>query len=153
MKNRKQKSEIKNDARKRDRLIILTYAILDFIVLLTLIRSVMLGNYEHTFVCLLVLALFTLPLIVKRKFNIVIPRTLEIIILLFIFASEILGELENYFIQNKNWDTILHTTSGFLLAAVGFSLFDILNKSEKLKFELSPSLVSFCSLCFSVTTG
>ena len=64
-----------------------------------------------------------------------LPSTLEIIILLFIFAAEILGELQSYFIQYPYWDTMLHTTNGFLCAAVGFSLIDILNRDAKIKFH------------------
>lgn len=82
-----------------------------------------------------------------------LPSTLEIIILLFIFASEILGELGCFFITYPNWDSILHTTTGFLCAATGFALIDILNRNSKIKFELSPVYVSLVAFCFSMTIG
>ena len=94
-----------------------------------------------------------IPLFLERSLAIKLPNTLEIIILLFIFAAEILGELQCYFIQYPHWDTMLHTTSGFLCAAVGFSLIDILNRDSKIKFSLSPVYVAVVAFCFSMTIG
>ena len=129
------------------------YLILRIVVLLTLVSSVIRGEYENAFVCLLVLVLFMLPLFIQQNFGIELPSTLEIIILLFIFASEILGELGCFFITYPNWDSILHTTTGFLCAATGFALIDILNRNSKIKFELSPVYVSLVAFCFSMTIG
>ena len=129
------------------------YVILRVIVLLALVSSVLRGEYENAFVCLLVLALFLLPFFIQQNFGIELPSTLEIIILLFIFASEILGELACFFITIPNWDSILHTTTGFLCAATGFALIDILNRNSRIKFELSPIYVSLVAFCFSMTIG
>ena len=129
------------------------YLILRIIVLLTLVSSIIRGEYENAFVCLLVLVLFMLPFFIQQNFGIELPSTLEIIILLFIFASEILGELACFFITIPNWDSILHTTTGFLCAATGFALIDILNRNSKIKFELSPVYVSLVAFCFSMTIG
>ena len=78
-----------------------------------LVSSILRGEYENAAICLLVLFLFLLPLFVQKNFGIELPSTLEIIILVFIFASEILGELGCFFINVPNWDSILHTTTGF----------------------------------------
>ena len=129
------------------------YLILRIVVLLTLVSSIIRGEYENAFVCLLVLVLFMLPFFIQQNFGIELPSTLEIIILLFIFASEILGELGCFFITYPNWDSILHTTTGFLCAATGFALIDILNRNSKIKFELSPVYVSLVAFCFSMTIG
>ena len=99
------------------------------------------------------LALFLLPFFIQQNFGIELPSTLEIIILLFIFAAEILGELECYFITYPHWDSMLHTTTGFLCAATGFALIDILNRNSRIKFELSPIYVALAAFCFSMTVG
>ena len=138
---------------KRKPAVAAVYFILRLIVLITLVSSVMRGEYESTFICLLVLFLFLLPMFVQRNFGIELPSTLEIIILVFIFAAEILGELACFFVNVPNWDTILHTTSGFLSAAFGFALIDILNRNDKIKFELSPIYVALVAFCFSLTIG
>lgn len=130
-----------------------TYVVLRFIVILILIRCILRGDIESAFVCVLVLVIYLLPQFVETRLNIDIPTTLEVIIFIFVFAAEILGELQSYFIKFSNWDTILHTSSGFLCAAVGFSLVDLLNRSDNIKVQLSPGYLAITAFCFSMTIG
>lgn len=130
-----------------------TYVVLRFIVILILIRCILRGDIESAFVCVLVLVIYLLPQFVENRLNIDIPTTLEVVIFVFVFAAEILGELQSYFIKYSNWDTILHTSSGFLCAAVGFSLVDLLNRSDNVKVQLSPSYLAITAFCFSMTIG
>lgn len=130
-----------------------TYVVLRFIVILILIRCILRGDIESAFVCVLVLVIYLLPQFVENRLNIDIPTTLEVIIFVFVFAAEILGELQSYFIKYSNWDTILHTSSGFLCAAVGFSLVDLLNRSDNVKVQLSPGYLAITAFCFSMTIG
>lgn len=130
-----------------------TYIILRFIVILILIRCILRGDIESSFICLLVLCIYLLPQIIERQMNINIPSTLEVIIFVFVFAAEIMGELQCYFIRYPHWDTLLHTSSGFLCAAVGFSLVDLLNRSETVKVQLSPFYLALTAFCFSMTIG
>ena len=138
---------------RRQPAVFTVYLVLRLIVLATLVSAVIRGEYESAFICLLVLVLFMLPFFIQQNFGIELPSTLEIIILLFIFAAEILGELECYFITFPYWDSMLHTTTGFLCAATGFALIDILNRNSKIKFELSPIYVALVAFCFSMTVG
>lgn len=105
--------------------------VLTALVFITMIRQLILGNYMNVLLCLLTLILFTLPKILEKKLSISIPTGLETIILLFIFCAEILGEIGAFYVKIPIWDTILHTTNGFLMAAIGFALIDIFNRSEK----------------------
>lgn len=130
-----------------------TYVVLRFIVILILIRCILRGDIESAFVCVLVLVIYLLPQFVENKLNIYIPTALEVIIFVFVFAAEILGELQSYFIKYSNWDTILHTSSGFLCTAVGFSLVDLLNRSDNVKVQLSPGYLAITAFCFSMTIG
>lgn len=129
------------------------YIILRALVIVAIVAQSFKGNFENVFLCVLTLFLFTLPSFLERTIRIEIPDTLEIIILLFIFAAEILGEIQAYYIQYPYWDTMLHTLNGFLCAAIGFSLLDILNRNEKLKFSLSPVYLAVVAFCFSMTIG
>ena len=138
---------------KRQPAVFTVYMVLRLIVLATLVSSILRGEYESAFICLLVLALFMLPFFIQQNFGIELPSTLEIIILLFIFAAEILGELKCYFITFSHWDSMLHTTTGFLCAATGFALIDILNHNSRIKFQLSPIYVALTAFCFSMTVG
>lgn len=136
--------------RKRD---ITVYIVLRALVIIILILQLLKGNYENVFMCVLTLILFLIPIIIDRKLNIELPDALQIIILLFIFSAEILGEVQNFYGIFKHWDTILHTINGFLCAAIGFSLIDILNRSEKMHTTMSPIFVALVAFCFSMTIG
>ena len=138
---------------RRQPAVFTVYLVLRLMVLATLVSSVIRSEYESAFICLLVLVLFMLPFFIQQNFGIELPSTLEIIILLFIFAAEILGELECYFITFPYCDSMLHTTTGFLCAATGFALIDILNRNSRIKFELSPIYVALAAFCFSMTVG
>ena len=129
------------------------YVVLRAFVLVALAASLLRGHYESVFYCLLTLVLFQLPMFVQANFGIELPSTLEIIILLFIFAAEILGELQSYYLRVTGWDTMLHTVNGFLCAAVGFALVDIFNRNRRFTFELSPLFMAVVAFCFSMTVG
>ena len=151
-KSRQKRLRLLAEAKKKPA-VFTVYIVLRLIVVAILVSSILRGEYENAAICLLVLFLFLLPLFVQRNFGIELPGTLEIIILVFIFASEILGELGCFFINVPNWDSILHTTTGFLCAAFGFALIDILNRNDKIKFQLSPIYVALVAFCFSMTIG
>lgn len=129
------------------------YCTLRVIVILVMILQIINKNYENVFLCILTLLLLIVPSLVQLTFRVELPTTLEIIILLFIFAAEILGEISHFYLIFPFWDTILHTLNGFLAAAIGFSLVDLLNKSEKIQFELSPLFIAIVAFCFSMTIG
>lgn len=131
----------------------IVYVVLRALVILCMVLQIFNQNYENVFLCALVLVLFLVPSFLQVELKIELPTVLEIIILLFIFAAEILGEIQEYYIKFPNWDTILHTLNGFLMAAIGFSLVDILNRDERIKFELSPVFMSIVAFCFSMTVG
>ena len=129
------------------------YLVLRVTVVAALVLNLVEADYESAFVCVLVLVLFALPPFIERKLRIDIPTPMEILILLFIFAAEILGELRSYYIHIPYWDTILHTTNGFICAAFGFSLVDILTRNKQEKFRLSPFYMALVAFCFSMTVG
>lgn len=129
------------------------YLVLRGLVIFVLIRSLLRREYQSMFLCALSLVLMVLPSIISQKLKIVLPSTLEIIILLFIFAAEILGEIHSFYVRIPNWDTMLHTINGFLCAAIGFCLVDMLNRNDQFSFKLSPLYLAIVSFCFSMTVG
>lgn len=138
---------------KEHKLTFAVYVVLRLIVIAVLILSLVNRRFENVFVCSLTLVLFLVPAFFQKNFGIELPTTLEIIIMLFIFAAEILGEIGAYYVKVPLWDTMLHTTNGFLCAAVGFSLVDLLNRNNRFKFHLSPLYLSIVAFCFSMTIG
>ena len=147
------KMEQENQKYKPKPAVVAVYWILRLIVIGVMVMTIIHKNYESTFVCVLVLILFMLPRFVERNFRIELPSTLEIIILVFIFAAEILGEVNAFYVNVPHWDTMLHTINGFLMAAIGIAMVDILNRSRKFKVRLSPAFVALVAFCFSMTVG
>ena len=141
------------DALRRKRTVAAVYVLLRFLVILTMVAQFFNGNYESVFLCLLTLVLFLLPTILERALMVDLPNTLEVIILLFIFSAEILGEISAFYTTFQGWDTILHTLNGFLCAAIGFALVDLCNRHERVSLSLSPVYMAIVAFCFSMTIG
>lgn len=153
-KKQAQTKQIQKEAMaRRSKIVILLYFILRLIVTALLVLNLVQSEYEAAFACGLALIMFLMPAFLEHKLNIDLPNTLEVIVLLFIFAHEILGELGSYYITVPYWDTMLHTTCGFLMAAVGFAMIDILNQNSRIKFNLSPLFCAVAAFCFSMTIG
>lgn len=131
----------------------LVYFILRFFVIAVMILQIFNRNYENVFLCILTLLLLVMPSFLQVTLKVELPTALEIIILIFIFAAEILGEIREFYIVFPFWDTVLHTLNGFLAAAIGFSLVDLLNRSERMTFKLSPLFTAIVAFCFSMTIG
>ena len=137
----------------RPRKVVVTYIVLRVLVLLTLVHQAIIGNYYNAMLCVLTLLLFMIPAFADRKLNVSLPSLLEVIILLFAFSAEILGEIQNFYGIIHSWDTMLHTLNGFMMAAIGFALIDVLNNNPKFHFTASPVFVGFVAFCFSMTVG
>lgn len=152
----KKPSSLRRELREqiaKDRSAFLVYSILRVLVLMVLVRSIWIQKWENAGICVLALCLFLIPSFLERKLKIELPTVLEVIIFLFIFAAEILGEINAFYIRFPFWDTMLHTVNDFLCAAVGFAMVDILNQNPKIKFTLSPLYLAVAAFCFSMTVG
>ena len=65
----------------------LVYWILRAAVIVTMILQIHNRNYENVFLCALTLLLLIMPSLVQVTFKVELPTTLEIFILVFIFAA------------------------------------------------------------------
>lgn len=128
------------------------YSVLRALVILCAVRQLFWRNYEAFALCLLSLFLFLIPSFMEDHFKIEIPPLFEGIIYGFIFAAEILGEVDHFYIAIPGWDTMLHTLNGFLCAAIGFSMIDLLNRHSA-RVNLSPFYLVMVAFCFSMTVG
>lgn len=151
--NKKKNKKSIKESKKKKGLNITVYLVLRFFVILCMVAQSLHGNWNNVFLCILTLLLFTLPMIISKKFNITLPTTLEVIVYLFIFSSEILGEIQNFYGIFHHWDTMLHTLNGFLCAAIGFSLIDILNNTDDFYIKMTPAFVALVAFSFSMTIG
>lgn len=129
------------------------YVVLRFLIILTIIFSAFSQNWNNIFVCIIALVLFTIPNFIENKFSIELPTVLESLVYIFIFSAQILGEIRNFYGIIPYWDTMLHTLNGFIFAGIGFSLVDLLNKSDKTRLYLSPIYITIVAILFSITIG
>ena len=140
------------DRVKENKATFIIFTILRVLIVVIMIRSIFIGNYEGVFTCILTLLLLLIPSFLKGALRISIPPLFESIIYLFIFSANILGELAHFYAHIPIWDTMLHTLNGFLFAAVGYSAVDLLNRSSK-KIKLSPLYLTLVAFCVSMTIG
>lgn len=149
--NNRKKISLK--AKEKATLNLVVYFVLRILVIISMVAQGIRGNWNNVFLCILTLILFTFPTIISKRLNVKLPTVLETIVYLFIYASEILGEIQNFYGIFTHWDTMLHTLNGFLCAAVGFSLIDILNNNDDIHLNMTPSFVALVAFCFSMTIG
>ena len=129
------------------------FSLVVFVIIFTLtfaafINTIIIGDWVKIGLSLSALILYWVPFLVTKKFKVVLPAALEITYYLFVFASLILGEVFAFYGPFPFWDIILHFLSGFVIAGIGLSLAEIMNKDRcKKAFTL---LFAFC---FSVTLG
>ena len=140
------------DRVKENKATFIIFTILRILIVVIMVRSIFIGNYEGVFTCILTLLLLLIPSFLKGALRISIPPLFESIIYLFIFSANILGELAHFYAHIPIWDTMLHTLNGFLFAAVGYSTVDLLNRSSK-KIKLSPLYLTLVAFCVSMTIG
>ncbi len=145
--------KIKEFYKKQNKKSLTVYIILRALIIAGIVLSILRKEYENVFTSVLALALLTIPYLVNKNLKVELPSLLESTIYLFIFSAQILGEINNFYGLIPFWDTMLHTINGFLAAAVGFALIDILNRTEKFHLNMSPAFVGLVAICFSMTIG
>lgn len=94
-----------------------------------------------------------LPLLLGRRFRVLIPPEFEFLAIIFVFASLFLGEVHGYYVRFWWWDAVLHVASGFLLGILGFLLVYVLNETEAIEFHMKPGFVAFFAFTFAVAMG
>lgn len=131
----------------------IVYSILRLSIVIILIRNIIIANYEASFTCVLALILMLVPSLVQASFRVDISEKLEIIIYLFIYAAEVLGEIHAFYEIFPFWDKILHIANGFIAAAIGYSLVKLFNNNKDMGVKMSPFFIFFVAFCFSMTVG
>ena len=152
---KKKKSEIhklSEKYRNSSKASVTVYLIIRSCIILIMIRQAFIGEWHNVFLCVLSLVLLFIPFFLRTTFKINFPSVLEIAVFIFVFAAEILGEMANFYGHIPFWDTMLHTVTGFLAAAVGFGMIDMLNTHSK-RINMTPLFVALVSFCFSMTVG
>src|SRR5574344_1785712 len=91
---------------KQNKIAFVVYLVLALSVVGMLVWSIISHNYENSASCVLVLILFLVPSFLEKRLKVKLPLTFEIIILLFIYVAQILGEMNSFYIKFPWWDTM-----------------------------------------------
>ncbi len=121
------------------------------IFIVALIDAVIKQEWVVLFISFVALFLTFLPYIIERSYRIHLPIELQLLIVVFIFASLYLGELHGYYTKYLWWDVVLHTGAGLTLGLAGFILLYVLYEGKKI--HARPSTVAFFSFCFALALG
>ena len=103
--------------------------------------------------CIVGVAAMLLPSLLKRTLNLVIPSKMMLLFAVFLYCAIYLGEVRAFYYNVPHWDTILHTLSGAMLGALGFSVINFLNKTDRVPMNLSPLFVVVFAFCFALALG
>ena len=123
------------------------------LLIFTIVRDILIKNYDGLFIVILTLVLTFYPNILERRFRVYLPSSIQVIITLFIFAAQYLGEIRNFYERFWWWDIMLHTTSGFVLGIIGFMFVYLLNKNYDTNVTLSPIFIALFAFSFAVMIG
>lgn len=103
--------------------------------------------------CLLGVVVMLLPGFLERRLSIDVPDYMEVMYFIFLYCAIYLGEVHSFYYVIPKWDTILHSFSGAMLGAFGYTVVSIFNNSNKVKINLNPIFVSLFALCFAISVG
>ncbi|MGN0479575.1 MAG: hypothetical protein ACI4GO_09085 [Hominenteromicrobium sp.] len=103
--------------------------------------------------CLLGIAAILVPARLMRRWDIEIPRVMFLMYIAFLYCAIFLGEVRSFYYNVPHWDTVLHTFSGAMLGALGFSMLAIFNNTERIPLNLSPVFIAVFAFCFALALG
>ncbi len=122
-------------------------------LLIAIILDIYLKQYSTLFLTSVTLLLTFFPALLERSYKIRLPLGLEILILLFIYATLFLGEISDFYEKYWWWDLLLHSFSGILLGILGFIIVYSLNKDKKINLHMTPAFIALFSFTFAVSLG
>lgn len=120
-----------------------------FLTFCFLIIGIFYFDSRMIFICLLTLILFFFIEYLEKLFRIELSFLLKLILVLFIFSAQVLGEVFGFYKTLPFWDNILHFIAGFVSACFGFSiLYYWVFKCNKEKSFVFINVIFM--ICFSV---
>lgn len=128
-----------------------------FVLLLVMasefVLLVLRGAWLHVFLVGGIMILMLLPIVLKRRRLVEIPSELQILAILFIFATLFLGEVRDYYERFWWWDLTLHATAGLLMGLLGFMIVYMLNEDRQVDMHMRPAFLALFAFSFSVAIG
>jgi hypothetical protein len=118
---------------------------------LALVGAIADMNFFVIFISVLTFILTLTPYILKEKFHVKLPQTLELVIILFLYATLFLGEVQDYYNVFWWWDVLMHGIAALALGFIGVGFLYELDKKTVIK--ANPLSLVFFGFCFAVAIG
>ena len=109
------------------------------------------ASISNIFLSILALILFSIPSVLEKKFKFDIPNYLEIIVMSFLFAAIVMGNIHGLLVNVIGYDKILHTVSGITISIIAFEVVHMYNQYRKSAIRLTPMFVAIFAFTFSIT--
>jgi hypothetical protein len=136
---------------RRAHLVVLV--VLQTVMAAELLSLMVMAKWMHVFLVLAIMVGTVAPELLKKQLLVEIPSEVQIIAILFVFASLFLGEVRDFYGRVWWWDLALHSTAGLLLGLLGFQIVYVLNKSRAMQVRMRPSFIALFSFAFAVAIG
>lgn len=104
-------------------------------------------NWSSLFLVGFTLILSIVPYVLQKKYGIYTPKFLQMGIVLFLFATVFLGEINQFYTQYHWWDFVLHGFAGAGVMLISFLLLVIIYRESELRS--TPFMTAL--LAFSLT--
>lgn len=122
-------------------------------LLFAVIVSIINKAWIALFTASIVLLLTFLPALIERNFELALPVELEIVVLIFIYATLFLGEMHGYYTRYWWWDVVLHASSAIVFGLIGFVIVYILSYAPTVELKMSPNFIALFSFVFALALG
>ncbi len=134
---------------RRAHLVIL--GVLQLVMAVQLVLLLLRQEWPNAFFVAGIMAVTAVPALLRMPVE--IPSEIQIVAVLFVFATLFLGEVGGFYARFWWWDAILHTTSGLLLGMLGFLLVYVLNEDRNVDLHMRPAFVALFAFFFAVGLG
>lgn len=120
-------------------------------ILAAILTAVWNRQYFVFFISTLALLLTFLPAVIQRHYRVHLTIELELVALIFIYASLFLGEVHKYYTRFWWWDVFLHGMASLTLGIVGFLIIYVLYRERRI--AASAFLIAVFSFSFAMAAG
>lgn len=120
-------------------------------LLFAIVESGLIGNWMILFTSVLILCVSLTPFFFRRKFRGKIPTEIELVVVLFIYATLFLGEMQDFYDVFWWWDLMLHAGSAIVFGFIGFTILYLMYSKDSVGAK--PLVLAIFSFSFAISIG
>jgi hypothetical protein len=142
-----------NEISESPRVYVALTLVIQALAFIGLILFLVRGDWENSFLTVLVIGLTLIPAFLLRRYRIYTPPEFQLIATAFFFLSLYLSSAVDFYYHYWWWDIVLHAGSGFLLGIIGFLALFLMNQTDRLPAGIQPAFLCFFGVTFAVFVG